>query len=119
MTEETPIAYTALQKGVPVVTADGTEIGRVEHVLHDPSLDLFDGIAVSTAAGLRFVDADLVQRITTGAVQTTLTDDTAADLPRPQGEEVLSADPEQLTGTELSARLGRLFLREHWTHPKR
>lgn len=46
------------------------------------------------SAGLRFVDADLVGRITTGTAQTSLTSDDAAALPRPQGTEVLDAEPE-------------------------
>jgi hypothetical protein len=30
-----PISYLALQPGTPVVTSDGREIGKVEHVLAD------------------------------------------------------------------------------------
>ena len=96
-------------------TADGTRIGAVEHVLQDPSLDLFDGIAVNTDAGLRFVDANLVDLITSSSVHTTLTVDDAAALPRPEGNEVLEADPEEFQGNGLSAWFGRMFMREHWT----
>ncbi|MEY9951006.1 hypothetical protein [Leifsonia sp. EB34] len=116
--EDTPIAYTALQKGTPVLTADGTEIGTVEHVLQDSTIDLFDGIAVKTTAGLRFVDANLVGRITTGAVQTSLTSDDAAALPEPEGTEVLDADPDEFGGNGLSAWFGRMFMREHWMRRK-
>lgn len=116
--DDTPIAYTALPKGTPVLTADGSEIGRVEHVLQDSTIDLFDGIAVKTAAGLRFVDANLVGRITTGAVHTSLTDDDAAALPKPEGNEVLDADPEEFGGNGLSAWFGRMFMREHWMRRK-
>jgi hypothetical protein len=118
MTDETPIAYTALDKGVPVLAADGTRIGTVEHVLQDSSIDLFDGIAVKTDAGLRFVDADLVGRITTTAVHTTLPDADAGALPEPQGTEVLDADPDEYEGNGLSAWFGRMFLREHWMRRK-
>ncbi|GAA1446112.1 hypothetical protein GCM10009617_26870 [Leifsonia poae] len=118
MTDETTIAYTALAKGTPILTAEGTELGTVEHVLQDPSIDLFDGIAVKTSAGLRFVDADLVGRITTAAVHTTLTVDDAAALPEPQGTEVLDADPNEYEGNGLSAWFGRVFLREHWMRRK-
>ncbi|WP_345762441.1 hypothetical protein [Diaminobutyricibacter sp. McL0608] len=118
MTNETPIAYTALEKGTPVLAADGSEIGKVEHVLQDSSIDLFDGLAVKTAAGLRFVSADVVGRITTAAVQTTLTDDDTADLPKPQGTEVLDADPSEYQGNGLSAWWGRMFMREHWMREK-
>lgn len=112
------IAYTALQNGTPVLTSEGTEIGRVEHVLQDSSLDLFDGIAVTTEAGLRFVDANLVARITRDAVHTTLTDADTSALPEPQGSEVLDADPDEYGGNGLSAWFGRMFLREHWMRRK-
>ncbi len=115
---ETPIAYSALDTGIPVLAADGTEIGTVEHVLQDSTIDLFDGIVVKTSAGLRFVDADVVGRITTGAVHTTLTTADAGALPEPQGTEVLDADPEEYEGNGLSAWFGRMFLREHWMRRK-
>lgn len=118
MKDDTPIAYTALDKGTPVLSAEGTEIGKVEHVLQDPSIDLFDGIAIKTSAGLRFVDAGLVGRITTRAVHTTLENAEAASLPEPQGTEVLDADPEEYEGTGLSAWFGRVFMREHWMRRK-
>ncbi len=118
MTNETPVAYTALDKGTPVLAADGSEIGTVEHVLQDSSIDLFDGLAVKTHAGLRFVSADVVGRITTAAVHTTLTDADVAALPEPQGTEVLDADPSEYQGNGLSAWWGRMFMREHWMREK-
>jgi len=118
MTDETPIAYTALDKGVAVLAADGAEIGTVEHVLQDSTIDLFDGIAVKTSAGLRFVGADHVGRITTDAVHTTLSQADAAALPEPQGTEVFDADPTEYEGNGLSAWFGRMFLREHWMRRK-
>jgi uncharacterized Fe-S cluster-containing radical SAM superfamily protein len=58
------ISYQALGKGVPVRASGGEEIGTVEHVLQVPELDVFDGIVLWTAAGLRFADADQVADIT-------------------------------------------------------
>jgi len=109
-----PISYEALTKGTPVLSASGSRFAVVEHVLQDPSLDLFDGLAVKDAHGLRFVDADQVTTITEDAVNTTLTDEQIATLPQPQGDAVLEADPEEFTGSGLSARFGRMFFREHW-----
>ncbi|WP_431279441.1 hypothetical protein [Leifsonia poae] len=114
MIDDTPIAYTALEKGAAVLTAHGTRIGTVEHVLQDPSLDLFDGLAISTDHGLRFVDAAQVDRITADVVRTTLTDEDASTLPEPEGDEVFDADPDQYDGPGLSAWFGRMFKREHW-----
>jgi hypothetical protein len=110
-----PISYMALQPGTAVASSSGTEFGTVEHVLQDPSLDLFDGIAVKTHHhGLRFVDRDQIDEITTTVVRCTLTDEAVEGLPAPSGPLVLHADPDHDEGTSLSARWGRLFGREHW-----
>ncbi|HEY5221622.1 MAG TPA: hypothetical protein VIJ18_01015 [Microbacteriaceae bacterium] len=114
MSDNDPIAYTALTKGTPVDSASGSKLGTVEHVLADPELDLFDGIVLRTASGLRFVDAAQIAMITAAVVQTSITDERAADLPKPDGDAVFEADPEEFTGSRLSDRFGRMFLREHW-----
>jgi hypothetical protein len=113
--EGEPIAYSALPKGVPVLTQSGREFGRVEHVLQVPEEDLFDGIVVSTAHGLRFVDRDQVGDITTTRVLCQLTDAQVAELPAPSGTTVYTADGEQDIGSSLHDRFGRMFGRERWT----
>lgn len=113
-----PIAYTALAKGTPVLSTSGAEFAKVEHVLQDPDLDLFDGIAVRTDEGLRFVDAGQVGRITSGAVRTTIADADTDALPQPDGDPVFEADPEEYQGNGLSAWFGRMFMREHWTRDR-
>jgi len=80
------ISYQAVPAGVPVLTATGHEIGTLEHVLQIPEEDLFDGLVVATKDGLRFVDADQVQVITTSYVRSTLDDDAAADAVRARAE---------------------------------
>lgn len=116
MADTDPISYEVLAKGTPVLTSASAEIGRVEHVLSDSSLDLFDGIVIKTHEGLRFVSADQVGRITAAAVHTTVTDAGVAELQKPHtGDAVFEADPEQNTGGELNEWFGRKFLREHWT----
>ena len=110
-----PISYMALEVGTPVLTASGTEFGRVEHVLQVPEEDLFDGIVVKTHShGLRFVDRDQVEDITTTTVSCTISDDAVDSLPAPKGSLVLHSDPEHDEGRSLTARWGRLFGREHW-----
>jgi hypothetical protein len=119
MGDETPIAYEVLAKGTAVLSATGTEIGVVEHVLADSSLDLFDGLVVKTPAGLRFVTADQVGLITTTAVHSKVAD---ADIPNLQlphtGDAVFTDDPDEYDGNGLSKWFGKMFLREHWTRPK-
>jgi hypothetical protein len=112
--EEREISYLALSVGTPVVTSDGTEIGKVHHVLQIPELDLFDGISVKTRHGLRFVDRDQISEITTTVVRCSITDDAAASLPAPDGPPAVALDLEHDEGPSLTARLGRLFGRPHW-----
>ncbi len=78
------ISYQALRKGVPVRASDGEEIGTVEHVLQVPELDVFDGIVLTTADGLRFADADQVADITDRYVVLKLPAGEAERLGRPQ-----------------------------------
>lgn len=113
-----PISYFALEKGSPVTASDGERIGTVEHVLQDASLDLFDGLAVHTQHGLRFVDANQVTSITTAGVATSIAAADVAGLPAPDGNAVLEADPEQFQGEGITAWWGRTFHREHWLREK-
>jgi hypothetical protein len=115
MSEEAiPIAYSALQKGVPLLAESGRQFGVVEHVLEIPAEDLFDGIVVSTQHGLRFVDRDQIQEITTAYVRCAITDEQAAALPAPDGAATYTVDPLQDSGGSLHDRFGRMFRREHW-----
>ena len=114
MDEGQAISYEALEVGTPVASASGTSFGTVEHVLQITELDLFDGIVVKTAHGLRFVDRDQIADITTTVVRCTLSDDEVGSLPPPTGTPVLQVDPSPDEGRSLSARYGRMFGREHW-----
>ncbi len=110
----TPTSYEALARHTPVLTASGTELGTVAHVLADEHLDFFDGIVVKTPEGIRFVDRDQIDSITTTAVHTSLTDAEATTLPKPSGEPIYEVDALQGIGPGLTSHLGKLFLREHW-----
>jgi hypothetical protein len=114
MEDGRPISYQALEPGTPVVTATGTEIGTVHHVLQVPELDLFDGLSVKTHHGLRFVDRDQITDITTTVVRCSLSDGDAAALPAPDGPPAIALDLSHDEGSSLTARLGRLFGRPHW-----
>jgi hypothetical protein len=110
-----PISYMALAVGTPVLSASGTEFGKVEHVLQIPELDLFDGIVVkSHHHGLRFVDRNQIEEITTTGVRCSVTDENVEALPAPKGALVLHPDTAHDEGPSLTARWGRLFGREHW-----
>ena len=108
------ISYQALRKGVPVWASGGEEIGEVEHVLQVPELDVFDGIVVKTAGGLRFADADQVADITDRYVRLNLPAEEAGRLGQPQGPPAYHADPSEDAGSSLSDWFGRTFGRAHW-----
>ena len=61
-----PTSYLALERGVPVSDATGERIGEVDHILADPSVDVFDGLIVDTRPLLgrhRFADADQIEAL--------------------------------------------------------
>jgi hypothetical protein len=115
MSDGTPVSYQALAKGTPMLNRAGESFGTVEHVLQVPELDLFDGVVVRTGHGLRFVDRDAISAITTTQVRCDLSADDVENLPRPDGDEVYQTDPGQDVGEGLTARLGQMFRRAHWT----
>jgi hypothetical protein len=114
MDEGKPVSYRGLSVGTPVLSSANTEFGTVEHVLQIPELDIFDGIAIKTEHGLRFVDRDQITDITTTRVLCALSDDEAAALPAPEGTLVLHPDTAHDEGPSLTARFGRLFGRQRW-----
>jgi hypothetical protein len=114
MDDGKPVSYRALPIGAAVLSSTDTQFGTVEHVLQIPELDIFDGIAIQTKNGLRFVDRDQITDITTTLVRCALTDEEAAALPAPEGTLVLHPDTAHDEGPSLTARWGRLFGRERW-----
>jgi hypothetical protein len=113
--DEMAISYQAAVRGTPVRSSAGTQIGTLEHVLEVPEVDVFDGIVIATRAGLRFIDADYVQRITRSHIWCSLDDAQAAQLPPPEGAPVYRVDALQDSGHSLHDVMGRLFRRPHWT----
>lgn len=108
------ISYQALRKGVPVRASGGEEIGTVEHVLQVLELDVFDGIVLKTATGLRFADADQVADITDRYVVLSVPAEEAERLGRPEAPAVYRADPSEHAGGSLHDWFGRMFGRSHW-----
>jgi len=115
MTDDIAISYMAAVHGTPVLTSAGMQIGTLEHVLEVPEVDVFDGIVIATGAGLRFIEADDVRRITRSHIWCSLDEAQAAQLPPPSGAPVYRVDALQDSGHSLHDVLGRLFRRPHWT----
>jgi hypothetical protein len=114
MTDDTAVSYDAAVPGTPVLTSSGAQAGTLAHVLQVPELDVFDGIVITTPGGLRFIDADSVQRITTSVIQCSIDDAQAAALPAPDGPPVYHVDALADSGHNLHDTLGRIFGRPHW-----
>ncbi len=105
--DATPISYLALKKNTPVLGVGGDEIGAVERVLDDQSLDLFDGITVRTSEGLRFADADVITEITDKYVRTTAS--SASDLPMPDAAPVYRPNEDAFEKPSLVERVKDAF----------
>ena len=74
-----PIAWMALESGTPIITTDGTELGRVNEVIADRQKDIFSGITFrdGVLSGERFVPAATIDSITTEEVRLTVSSDEA------------------------------------------
>jgi hypothetical protein len=69
-----PVSWLLIERGWKVVGSDEQGLGRVEDILGDESMDIFDGLAV--LPGLlgkpRYVPAELVGEIVEGEVHLTI-----------------------------------------------
>ena len=75
-----------LEPGTDCISSDGKRIGKVEHVLADTDVDIFDGLVVDTEAGpggLVFVDAPEVEEIYERAVVLKIAAADVDRLPKP------------------------------------
>jgi uncharacterized protein YrrD len=80
-----PASYLTLEEGTPVYSSDGERIGRVEEVVADLQLDVFEGIVVDTSplpGGHRYADATQIDEIHEGGVLLKLDRHAAEQLPK-------------------------------------
>jgi len=102
-----PISYLVLEKGTPVISPGGDEIGTVEHVLADESSDVFDGVIVDVRGGHRFADASQVDTIHEHGVVLTVGPEA---LPEPsENPAAMGADPDDVTPDGLDDKLRRAW----------
>ncbi len=94
-----PVSWLVIEPGWEVVASDGGELGKVEEVVGDTGVDIFNGISVSTGflARPRYVPAEQVAEITQGRIRLSLTRELFERLPEfrepPASIEVSAADP--------------------------
>lgn len=69
------ISWMTLDKGVSIVTSDGTELGKVDEIVADRQKDIFSGLTFSGGmfSDDRFVPADLIDQMTAERVTLTIT----------------------------------------------
>jgi uncharacterized protein YrrD len=108
-----PIAYQVLERGTPVYSADGDQIGKVAEVLAAEDEDVFDGVVIGehlVGKEHRFADADEVQNIFERGVVLKLDRASCERLPKPSANPaVMRDDP-----AESKADLRRQKLRRAW-----
>ena len=108
-----PTSYLQTEDGVPVLSSDGEEVGRLEHVLADEEADIFDGVIVDMRdgpGGWRFADASLVDNFYEHGVVLTLDAAACAELPEPsENPAVVQANPDDVTPDTLGDRLKRAW----------
>ena len=108
-----PASYLVLEDGTPVMTSDGREVGKVEHVLADPDADVFEGVIVDMRpgpGGHRFADADQVAAIYERGVVLALDTEAAERLPAPAANPAtLGAGPDDTVPDDLGDKLRRAW----------
>ncbi len=104
-----PTSYMATTEGVPVLSSDGEEVGRLGHVLADVGADVFDGIVISEgglAGRHRFADASEVEAFYERVVVLKLDTESAERLPEPsENPAVMGTTPADTADSELTRKL--------------
>ncbi|HSZ70660.1 MAG TPA: hypothetical protein VK756_09885 [Solirubrobacteraceae bacterium] len=118
MDEGLPIAYTLLDKGVPVLARDGSQVGTVTSVLAAPEEDVFHGLLIDTPhGGIRFAAADVIASIHEHGVDLRIDAPTAAGLPGPEhAAPVYDEDPSKQE--KWRHYVHRFTGRSDWHHEK-
>ncbi len=72
-----PVSWLMIKPGWKVLASDGSDVGEVDEVVGDSSIDIFNGLAIATSAlgKPRYVPAERVEGIVEGTVRLTLTAD--------------------------------------------
>ena len=108
-----PSSYLTLEKGLAVYSSDERPVGKVEHVLAAPDLDVFDGIVLDTSVlpgGHRFADATQVAEIYERGVVLTVDGAAADGLPEPSANPgQIAVGPDDVVPDEFHDKLRRAW----------
>lgn len=77
-----PVSWLMIRPGWKVVASDGEDVGTVDEVAGDDTVDIFDGLAVSTSVlgKPRYVPSEQVGQILEGEVHLTISSEQAKSL---------------------------------------
>jgi len=105
------IHYSAVERGTPVVSSDGVEVGKVDQVVDNYREHILDGIVIETPdRELRFADAPEVGRTAERVVTLAITAEEARSLRAPEkGAGTFRAN---VSGGRLSRLMGRGWKKE-------
>jgi Uncharacterized protein conserved in bacteria (DUF2171) len=93
------VHYTTLERGTPVFSSDGEQVGKVDQVLDNYRENIFDGLVLVMNSGeRRFVDAPEVERTAERAVTLNIT-----------AAECEQLGPPPSTGPAIGGTFKRLF----------
>ncbi len=98
------VHYSAVERGTPVYSSDGIELGTVDSVLDNYREHIFDGIVMAVPGGdLTYVDAPEVKRTAERGVTLAITAEEAAELPPPE------EGPPEFQPNLKAGKIGRFF----------
>jgi hypothetical protein len=66
-----PVSWLMIEPGWTVIASDGEEVGKVQEIVGDTAMDIFDGLAIKTGVlgKPRYVPAEQVDRILEGRIE--------------------------------------------------
>ncbi len=114
MDEGLPISYEVLEKGIPVLSSEGEQVGTVHHVVAATDADIFHGIVMNASGGgRRFIPAEEIESLHERGVDLRIDAGAAAALPQPHGAAgEFREDPGEVQGWQHWIR--KLTLRGDW-----
>lgn len=90
-----PVSWFVIEQGWQVVDTDGEEVGKVEEIVGDTNLDIFNGLTIAHGMFARgqYVPAEAIAGITEGCVRLRLRKNEVERLPEhrepPRTERIL------------------------------
>jgi hypothetical protein len=108
-----PVSWLLIRPGWKVLASDQTEVGEIDEVAGDDSIDIFDGLAIATSAfgKPRYVPSEQVGEITDGYVHLKLTPEQVTQLGEylePATSAIIEPDSKGGVGSALGAELREL-----------